>query len=207
MPKAMIVDDHPFIRSTVKELLKQEQYEIVAEADNGPDAVQMAKEHSPNLMILDISLPIFDGFEVMNRMRGSDLSTRIIVLTSFSSNLYCRRCINLGASGFVNKSGDLNELSDAIRAVEMGYGYFPNLNSDSARKSVNHDDQELIARLSNRELSILWMIARGASTKMISDDLHLNCKIVSTCKSRLLEKLNATSPIGLIDFAKRNDLI
>lgn len=207
MLKAMIVDDHPFVRSAVKEVLKQESFEVIAQADNGADAVQLVKTHVPDLIILDISLPGFDGLEVMNRIRNFALHTKVIVLTSFSANLYCRRCMNQGASGFVNKQSDLRELNNAIRAVSAGYTYFPDFSSSSVHKDDHCDDQHLIDRLSDRELNILQLLAQGANNKLISQDLHISCKTVSTYKMRLIEKLNVSSLVALADFARRNNLV
>nr|WP_252091046.1 response regulator transcription factor [Pseudomonas sp. MWU13-3659] len=207
MLKAMIVDDHPFVRSAVKEVLKQESFDVVAQADNGADAVQLARTHAPDLIILDISLPGFDGLEVMARMRNFALNTKVIVLTSFSADLYCRRCMNQGASGFVNKQSDLGELNSAIKAVKAGYAYFPDFSSSSVHKDDHCDDHQLIERLSDRELNILQLLARGANNKTISQDLHLSCKTVSTYKMRLIEKLNVSSLVALADFARRNELI
>ncbi|MFW9081934.1 response regulator [Pseudomonas sp. P2757] len=208
MFKAMVVDDHPFIRSSVKMLLKQENFDVVAEADNGADAVQMAREHAPDLIVLDIGMPKLDGLEVISRISGLGLSSKILVLTSQSAQFYSMRCMKAGAAGFISKTNDINELIKAIKAVMDGYTFFPNLAGSSVRRSdVEATELDLIQTLSDRELTILQQLANGLSNKEIGEAMLLSNKTVSTYKTRLIEKLNVKSVVYLADFAKRNHLV
>lgn len=208
MYKALVVDDHPFIRSSVKMLLKQEEFEVVAEADNGADAVQLARELEPDLIILDISMPKLDGLEVISRISALKVSSKILVLTSQSALFYSMRCMKAGAAGFISKTNDLDELVKAIKAVMSGYTFFPNLATSSVRRSdVEATDLQLIQSLSDRELTILQQLSNGLSNKEIGDTMLLSNKTVSTYKTRLIEKLNVKSVVYLADFAKRNNLI
>lgn len=208
MYKALVVDDHPFIRSSVKMLLKQEQFEVVAEADNGADAVQMARELEPDLIILDISMPKLDGLEAISRISALGGTSKILVLTSQSALFYSMRCMKAGAAGYISKTNDLGELVKAIKAVMSGYTFFPNLATSSVRRSdVEATDLELIQSLSDRELTILQQLSNGLSNKEIGDAMLLSNKTVSTYKTRLIEKLNVKSVVYLADFAKRNNLI
>ncbi|WEK07347.1 MAG: response regulator transcription factor [Candidatus Pseudomonas colombiensis] len=208
MYKALVVDDHPFIRSAVKMLLKQEQFDVVAEADNGADAVQLAREHAPDLIILDIAMPKLDGLEVISRLSTLGLPSKILVLTSQPALLYSMRCMKAGAAGYISKTNDLDELVKAITAIMSGYTFFPNLATSSVRRSdVEATDLELIQRLSDRELTILQQLSNGLSNKEIGDAMLISNKTVSTYKTRLIEKLNVKSVVYLADFAKRNNLI
>ena len=208
MFKALVVDDHPFIRSSVKMLLKQEGFEVVAEADNGADAVQMAREHEPELIVLDIAMPKLDGLEVIARICALGLPSKILVLTSQSPQFYSMRCMKAGAAGYISKTHDLDELIKAIKAVMGGYTFFPNLAHSSVRRSdVEATDLELIQTLSHRELTILQQLSQGLSNKEIGDAMLLSNKTVSTYKTRLIEKLKVKSVVYLADFAKRNNLV
>lgn len=208
MFKAMVVDDHPFIRSSVKMLLKQENFDVVAEADNGADAVQMAREHAPDLIVLDIGMPKLDGLEVISRISALGLSSKILVLTSQPAQFYSMRCMKAGAAGFISKTNDINELIKAIKAVMDGYTFFPNLAGSSVRRSdVEATELDLIQTLSDRELTILQQLANGLSNKEIGEAMLLSNKTVSTYKTRLIEKLNVKSVVYLADFAKRNHLV
>lgn len=208
MFKALVVDDHPFIRSSVKMLLKQEHFDVIAEADNGADAVQMAREHEPDLIVLDITMPKLDGLEVISRICALGVNCKILVLTSQSPLFYSMRCMKAGAAGFLSKTNDLDELVKAIKAVMGGYTFFPNLAASSVRRSdVEATDLELIQKLSDRELTILQQLSRGLTNKEIGDSMLLSNKTISTYKTRLIEKLNVRSVVYLADFAKRNNLI
>lgn len=208
MRKAIVVDDHPFIRSSVKMLLKHENFEVVAEADNGADAVQLAREHVPELIVLDIAMPKLDGLEVISRISALRLPTKILILTSQSALFYSMRCMKAGAAGYISKTNDLDELTKAIKAIMDGYTFFPNLATSSVRRSdVEVTDLELIQSLSDRELTILQQLSRGLSNKEIGDAMLLSNKTVSTYKTRLIEKLNVKSVVYLADFAKRNNLL
>lgn len=208
MYKALVVDDHPFIRSSVKMLLKQEQFEVVAEAGNGADALQMAREHEPDLIILDISMPKLDGLEVISRISALGMPSKILVLTSQSPLFYSMRCMKAGAAGYISKTNDLDELVKAIKAVMSGYTFFPNLATSSVRRSdAETTDLELIQSLSDRELTILQQLSNGLSNKEIGDAMLLSNKTISTYKTRLIEKLRVKSVVYLADFAKRNNLV
>ncbi|VVO48190.1 response regulator transcription factor [Pseudomonas fluorescens] len=208
MHTAMIVDDHPFIRSALKIILSQEQLDVVAEADNGSAAVQLAREYSPDLIVLDLSMPKVDGLEVISRISALGLPIKILVLTSLSSVFFSLRCLNAGAAGYVSKTADPCELVRAISAIKAGYTFFPDMNVSSVRKrDVHTSEQLLIQSLSDRELSILQQLAKGFSNKQIGEAMLLSNKTISTYKIRLIEKLNVSSLVHLSDLAKRNSLI
>ena len=208
MYTALVVDDHPFIRSSVKMLLKHEHFEVVAEADNGAEAVQLVREHVPDLILLDIGMPRLDGLEVINRISALDLPSKIIVLTSQSAQFYSTRCMKAGAAGYISKTDDLVELIKAIKAVMSGYTFFPNLSTHSVRRNdVESSDMALIQSLSDRELTILQQLSQGLSNKEIGEAMLLSSKTISTYKTRLIEKLNVKSVVYLADFAKRNNLL
>ena len=208
MRTALIVDDHPFIRSTVNMILKDQHFNVVAEADNGSDAVQLAREHKPDLVLLDISMPKLDGLEVLNRLYDLGPAVKVIVLTSLSPTFYSMRCMKAGAVAYVSKTHGLNELVRAINAVMSGHTFFPLLIADSVRRSDGWASElELIQRLSERELSIFQQLAKGMSNKQIGEEMLLSNKTISTYKARLIEKLNVSSLVHLADLAKRNELI
>ena len=206
--KVLIADDHPLIRSAMKLLLESDGHDVVAEADNGADAVQLARKHNVDLIILDITMPGLDGLEVINRIRVSEVKSRILVVTSQSPLVYSQRCMKAGAAGFITKGQDLTELMRAIKIIMDGYTFFPFLAASSVRNSdASMSDIEMIQNLSARELYILQQLARGLSNKKIAEDMILSSKTISTYKARLIEKLNIKSVVYLAEFAKRNDLI
>ncbi|CND98783.1 response regulator transcription factor [Yersinia mollaretii] len=208
MYKVLVVDDHPFIRETVKMVLEQDNFRVIAEADCGLTAMKLARQHHPDLIVLDIAIPKMDGLEVISRLHDIGLSQRILVLTSQLSDYYAVRCMRLGATGFVSKTEGLNELSKAANAIMSGYTYFPNLSINAiTRSDVGIQESDAIKLLSNREISILQYLAMGMTNKEISDLMLLSNKTISTFKTRLIEKLNVKSVVHLAELAKRNNLI
>jgi len=208
MHRALVVDDHPFIRSTVCILLRQERVQIVGQTDNGIEAVRMVRELAPDIIILDISLPGLDGMEVIDRVKRQEHPPKTLVLTSHMAEAYSLRCMQAGAAGFVSKTNDLGELNKAVRALLSGFTYFPEVALSSVHSQELHaTDAQRIACLSDRELMILQHLARGLSNKAIGEAMLLSNKTVSTYKCRLLEKLRLNSLIDMADFARRNQLI
>ncbi|MEN4978234.1 response regulator transcription factor [Erwinia billingiae] len=203
MKKVIIVDDHPVIRFAVKMLLEKHGLEVVAETDNGVDALAKVRELEPDLVLLDIGLPKIDGFQVIERLRAMAIPLKILVLTSQATAHFAQRCQQTGADGFVTKTDDLAELTDAIKLVMRGISYFPQ-SRHNAGAAAHANPLEL---LSDRELSVLMLIGRGFGNKQIAEQLVLSEKTISTYKHRLKIKLNASTLIELIDFARNNALI
>ncbi|WP_342246642.1 response regulator transcription factor [Pseudomonas sp. OTU5201] len=205
MRSALIVDDHPVIRMAVRMLLERNGMEVVGEADNGVDALQLIRQHEPDIVVLDIGIPRLDGLNVIARIRALGLDSHVLVLTSQPAEGFAQRCFQAGAKGFVSKEEDLQNLLTAINAISAGFTVFPastlNVGSMSALSEV-----ELVERLSNQELMVLQYLATGLSNKEIGERMLLSNKTVSTYKTRIQQKLNLGSLLELIEFARRNDL-
>ncbi|MFC4275477.1 response regulator transcription factor [Achromobacter aloeverae] len=204
----LIVDDHPMIRFAVKTLFEQNGWKVVAEAGSGVDALSAARQHQPDLIVLDIGIPKMDGLMVISRLRGGDENRgpRIVVLSAQNPEHLAARCLHAGAVGFVYKGKELTELIGAAKAVMQGNTYFPSVALRPTPDGSGGEDA-LIRLLSDRELVVLQHLARGALNKTIAATLMLSEKTVSTYKTRLLEKLNVTSLLELTDMARRNGLV
>ena len=206
MNKVLIVDDHPVIRLAVRMLMERHGYDVVAETDNGVAALQLTRQHLPDIVVLDIGIPKLDGLEVIGRMASSSPCSKVLVLTSQAPGNFSMRCMQAGAAGCVCKQQELTELLSAIKAVLSGYSYFPNQALHASRGRSGGSEAEMVNRLSAREMTVLQQLARGRSNKEIADSMYLSNKTVSTYKSRLLLKLNARSLVDLIELAQRQGL-
>lgn len=206
MNKVLIVDDHPVIRLAVRMLMERHGYDVVAETDNGVAALQLTRQHLPDIVVLDIGIPKLDGLEVIGRMASSSPCSKVLVLTSQAPGNFSMRCMQAGAAGYVCKQQELTELLSAIKAVLSGYSYFPNQALHASRGRSGGNEAEMVNRLSAREMTVLQQLARGRSNKEIADSMYLSNKTVSTYKSRLLLKLNARSLVDLIELAQRQGL-
>jgi two-component system response regulator EvgA len=208
MKSALIVDDHPVVRAAVKIVLEQEGFKRIYEVANGSEVMAMVREHSPDLVVLDLVMPSLDGLDVLGRLKIANVPSRVLVFTSQEPQFYQERCMRAGAMAYVAKTNDLSHLHKAVHALMAGYTYFIQLASGSvALNNLQSSEKELIDKLSDRELMIFQHLARGLSNKAIAEAMHLSHKTVSTYKTRCNEKLGLTSAVHCRDFAKRNHLI
>jgi two-component system response regulator EvgA len=205
MKTVLIVDDHPFICLAVRMLLELDGYSVVGEADNGVDAIQQAKVLQPDLVIVDIGIPKLDGLSVIMRLQLLNDTLKVLVLSSQPAGLFSTRCRQAGAAGYVCKSGDLGELSSAIQAIKSGYDYFPSLTASSvSHRDASGSEVERLNSLSDREITVLRLLALGHSNKQIGEDLALSNKTISCYKTRIMEKLRVRTLVDLAEIAKRN---
>lgn len=210
--RVVVVDDHPAIRMALKLLLTQNNFIVCGEAEAGVDAIQVAKETLPDVIILDIGIPRLDGLTVIPRLKSIEPSPAILVFTSYYAENFGGRCQRAGASGFISKDQDLSLVIKGVQSLVSGYNFFPsNIDAPpphSGRKSSDENDtKNLIDSLSDRELFVFQQLAKGRSNKEISELLLLSNKTISTYKTRLYEKLNISSIVDLIEIAKANQIV
>lgn len=205
--KILLVDDHPVVVLALKIILEQSGFEVIAETNNGVDALKLIKELSPDAVILDIGIPQLDGLEVIERSRKLLPPPPILVLTAQPSEHFVSRCIQAGASGFVSKQKDMAEVTGALKAILTGHSYFPIMSNSNMISKSSQDEAELVKKLSTREMVVLQQLATGLSNKEIAERMLLSNKTISTYKTRLLEKLNAKTLVDIIEIAKRQSLI
>ncbi|NIF58014.1 response regulator [Enterobacter sp. Ap-916] len=207
MKNVLIVDDHPVARLAVRMVLEKENLTVIAETDDGLQAIQLVRKNTPDLVIVDIDIPSVNGIDVVQRMRRDGFSGGILVLTGKEGDHYIRRCASAGADGFVSKKNNLSELSDAVRAIRSGYGYFPRhlARSDVAAGDAAADKDKL-GELSAKELDVLRHLAKGVKVVDIARQMNISDKTVSTYKSRLMAKLGLKTMIELYDFTQKHNL-
>ncbi|MDR6918806.1 two-component system response regulator EvgA [Pseudomonas sp. 3296] len=206
MKSVLIVDDHPVVCAAVKLVLEREGFKRIHEAASVGDASAILREHTVDLVTVDLMLPGGNGLDVIERIKNSDLSCAVLVFTSLDPLFFQERCMRSGALAYVSKTNDLSQLHKAIQALMAGYTYFAQLPSASM-DALQQSEKQMIDKLSNRELTILQYLARGTANKAIAEAMHLSHKTVSTYKTRLIEKLSVQSAVHLRDFAIRNHLI
>jgi two-component system response regulator EvgA len=210
MSTILIIDDHPAFRLIIKMQLKQLLgIEEVIEADNGQTAVEMARQFTPKLAILDLDIPRISGLDVIPRLKLVHPPIRVLVLSGHDPATFAPRAMRSGVHGFVGKSQEMKEIMRGVEAVLAGYTVFPVTAGGGGiapNASTDHEE-ERVRRLSDKELVILQMLAKGMSNKAIGDALFMSDKTVSTYKSRIQEKLGLSSLAALIEFASLHKLI
>lgn len=202
MSRVMIVEPLPLLRLALRQVLERLGYQLVAEADNGQDALLQARSESPQLVVLELAITGLGGLDLMRRLKLRDSSLQVLVYTTQSPHQFARLCGQAGADGFVSKHDDLLELERALGAVSHGRRYFPR---DARGAAVAGGGNELDA-LSARELTVLGLISEGCSNQAIAEQLAISYKTVSTYKTRLQDKLQVDSRLALANIAQRNGI-
>ena len=205
---ALIADDHPVVRAAVAMLLRKEGFLHIHEASTGNEVLPKVREHTPDLVVLDLVMPGLDGLDVLARIQASGVKCRVLVFTAQEPMFYQDRCMRAGAEAYVSKTNNLDHLQKAVGAVMAGYSYFVKLPSSSVSlNTLQRTEAQMIEQLSDRELTIFQHLSQGMSNKAIAALMNLSHKTVSTYKVRLIEKLSVDSAVHLRDFAKRNHVI
>ncbi|WP_043310661.1 response regulator [Pseudomonas sp. ML96] len=208
MSRVLIADGHPVTRHAVRLLLEGQGHQVVGEAQDGGDAVRLALELAPDLLILDIELSRLNGLDVMARLHARGVKVPMLGFSSQDSEHIAGRFLQAGAAGFVSKHDDLQELSLAVSTLLRGRSYFPSQLLGSVNlPELREGEAQRVAHLSNRELSVLYFLASGLNNHAIAQELTISEKTVSTYRTRLQQKLNLHTLPDLIDFARRNQLV
>lgn len=195
----LIVDDHPAICFAVKAILSSLGNDSILTATNGLDAMARIRENTPQLMILDIMLNKMDGLQILQHIRQVDSAIKVVVYTSLPAESYAERALRAGASGFFNKDQDIIQLAPLCQLVLQGYACFPQTTLMPLLNAPQKNENNL-ALLSDRELTVLRYLSEGLSNKEIADRLILSNKTISTYKTRLMEKLKISCTEDLVAF-------
>lgn len=212
--RVMIVDDHAILRAGLRMLLNaQADMEVVSEVSDGERAVQTAQETRPDVALLDLTMPRVGGMKALERMARDCSETRILVLTMHDDPAYLRSALAAGASGYLLKRAVDAELLAAIRAVHRG-GIFvdPRLanvlvQEVLAKRSTKAGPARPVNILSDRELQVLGLVARGYTSQEIAKMIFLGVKTIETYRSRFAEKLGLRTRSDVIRFAVQMGLL
>ena len=209
-PKArvIVVDDHPLFRERLCQLINDEQdMEICGEAENALPALQIIRETSPNLAIVDITLKTSSGLELVKNIRALSIGVPVLVLSMHDELLYAERALRAGAMGYITKSEEAAEVILAVRSVlagkiylsqEMTSTFLEGLTTRGVRVSPHSVD-----RLTDRELQVLDLIGRGRTSQEIGEVLKLGISTVDTYRARIKQKMNFRNAMELQLFAIR----
>jgi DNA-binding NarL/FixJ family response regulator len=201
--RVMLVDDHPVVREGTRELLeRQEDLQVVAEAGDGEQAVQLAIEHRPDVVLMDIAIPKLNGIEATRRIKAIDPATVVLVLSAYDDDQYVFALLEAGAAGYLLKDIATEDLVQAIRAVYAGESILHPL---IARKVIDHfrrrpetrgqgaADEKATDHLTARELEVLKLAARGMTNRQIAGTLSISTRTVQVHLSNVFGKLGVGS--------------
>ncbi len=204
--RIVVADDHTIVRQGLRALLEgQDDFEVVAEAGDGREALQLAREHGPDVLVMDLAMPGLNGVDATRQLHEEQPSTRVVVLSMHASAEYVRPAIAAGARGYLIKGSDLSDLVAAIRTVASGKAF---VSPEAAAVLVDAAGPGAAgSELSSREREVLQLVGEGHSSAEIAELLGLSVKTVEGHRQRLMAKLEAGNVAGLVRHAIRLGLV
>ena len=211
MTTIVVADDHRIVREGLVKLLEsREDFEVVGEAADGEEAVNLVLEKKPDVVLMDIWMPRLSGIDATRRIGKHGSASKVLVLSMHESRTYVEEVLRAGALGYVVKSSAASELLHAIDAVKMGQSYLsPVITQQVVDAIVRPDDAAPsgVSMLTDREREVLQLIAEALSSKEIAHVLGISLKTVDSHRSNLMEKLDIHKVSGLVRFAIRAGLV
>lgn len=210
MVSVLVADDHGIVREGLKHLLEgEDDIAVCGEASDGREVLVQVEKHSPEVVILDITMPRLGGLETLEKLRANHPGVKVILLSVHGDPPLIQSAVSLGADGYVLKNGRATEVVAAVRAVTKGGSYF---SPPVAREIVDHlrapkKATEPFSLLSSREREVLHLIADGLSAKEIAAELEISTKTVEAHRTSLMRKLGARKATELVRYALRHGLI
>jgi two-component system response regulator NreC len=211
--RVLIVDDHTLVRDGIKALLAlATDIEVVGEAANGMEALEKVKELTPDVVLMDLAMPIMGGLEATRRIRKEFTGTKVLALTQYDDSDYVVPVIEAGARGFITKMSAFSELATAIQAVYRGESYL----SPSAATALVEEfqvkrgaegEKDPYQQLTDREREVFKLLAEGYTAREIADMLVISPKTVEWYRTSIMDKLNIHNKADLIKFAIRKRVI
>jgi two-component system, NarL family, response regulator NreC len=209
--RVLVCDDHALFREGVKTILSyQPEFEVVGEADDGRQGVELAVRLHPDVVLMDISMPVLKGFDATRRIKKERPDVKVLILTVYDDEDMVARCLDAGASGYVLKDSPPAQLTYAIQAVSRGQQYMsPRVLTGLVREYIAHPAEHKTGYnlLSDREREILVLLAEGIALKDIAQRLNLSVKTVDAHKYNLMRKLDLHDRSELIRYAIRKRLV
>lgn len=206
--RILLADDHVMVRQGFRMILAaQPDMEIVGEAGNGREAVELAERLQPDVVVMDVAMPELNGIEATRRLAASSPRTRVLALSMYKDSVYVREILRAGARGYLLKDAIDRDLLAAVRSVAGGEGYLSPTVSDAVLSDYRRHVSDPLDLLTSREREILQLIAEGKTNKDIASALKLSVYTVDAHRGRIMEKLNLHSVGELVRFALRHGLI
>jgi DNA-binding NarL/FixJ family response regulator len=211
----LLAEDHLIVREGLRALLKLEgDIQVVGEAGNGREAVEMAVRLRPDVVVMDIAMPLLNGMEATRQILEAQPETKIVMLSAHSDDAYVALVSAIGAKGYLIKQSAAHVLPEAIRKVHAGSTYF----SAAVAKRLNHHHQKAYARgdlkqdskstrMTSREVEVLQLVAEGKANKETAAELGISIKTVEKHRQSLMEKLNIHDTAGLTRYAIATGII
>ena len=210
-----IADDHAMVRQGLKQILElEDDIEVIAQASNGEEALDIARKEQPDVILMDINMPGMNGLQAIKEIKDEKMPSKIIVLTIHEDREYLFKTLHMGAEGYVLKDADpnvLNVLIEAIRSVNSGESYIQGnmtkeLVKEFKRITLNNKEKRESSNLTSREKEVLELIAEGLINREIAKKLYISEKTVKNHVSNIFKKLNVSDRTQAAIYAYKNNI-
>jgi DNA-binding NarL/FixJ family response regulator len=209
MIKILIADDHLMLRRGLAQILERTgEMEVVAECDNGLIALNWLNDHTCDIILLDIAMPVLNGIDFLKEVKKRKIKAPILVISAYPEEQYAIRLIKAGAMGYLNKDSEPEEIISAVHNILNGKMHMsPKVVTKLAREFTFADGKPLHETLSNREYQIFLLFAAAKSISEIATDLNLSVKTIGTYRARILEKMGMQNNLEMMQYAVNNHLV
>jgi two-component system, NarL family, invasion response regulator UvrY len=207
--KLLLVDDHAIVRAGLRRLLAALPGAELREATNGHDALKLFRAERPDVVVLDINLPDIDGLEVLKRLVAEDGNVRVLVLSMHAEGLYARQCLQLGATGYISKNAQPDEIISAVRQVALGKRYVErHIAQELAILSIENPAVKSVAtaELTAREKKLLSLMAQGRTYPEIASEIDVSYRTVTNTIAQIKVKLGVSKTSDLMRLAIKTDM-
>jgi two-component system invasion response regulator UvrY len=208
MIRILLVDDHELVREGIRHLLEEaKDMQVVGQAANGSEGLKECKRARPDVVLLDISMPVMDGLDTCKQLKAQFPEVKILILTVHPEDQYAMRLLNAGALGYLTKRVSALELQEAVRTVAGGHLSLPEASKSVIMEQLFHRKGDLLEALADREIQVFNLLVQGKKLREIAKDLSISLKTVENYRYRILTKLNLNRTVDLVAFAYRHNLV
>lgn len=205
--RVLLADDHKVVREGLRALLEREGFEVIGEAVNGREAIELAEKCHPEVVVLDVSMPVLNGIDAAKEISRSCPGTRSILLTMLTEDHYVLESLRAGVRGYVLKSQSAHELVQGIREVCRGGIYLTPSASSAVVQAYLSGMRASLPELSPRERQVLQLVAEGKSSKEVAVALSISVKTAESHRQKIMNRLGIHETAGLVRYAIREGLI
>ena len=205
--RIILADDHALFKNSMKICLENQGVEVAAEASNGWEALHLVREYNPDVVVLDLNMPLKGGIEVAREIASEGLRTRPVILTMYEDPMTILEAFQAGVRGYMLKTLSSTELVHALHHVAQGKLYLSPAITKTVVEAVLKNQPEKLEAITGRERQVLQLVAEGNASKKIADILNLTVKTVESHRNRLMRKLEVRNVAGLVRYAIRERII
>lgn len=213
--RIVLADDHKMFRKGLTSILSCfENMDVIAEAENGAEALRLVEQQRPDVLLLDLNMPLLNGFEVLEELKKRSIQVKVIVISMHEDDEHIIQALTAGAHGYLCKNADPEEIENAINSISKGNVYFNERTNNAMLKQVigktqpkQIEEPVAIEEFSDKEMKILQHLADGLSNAEIASSIYASVRTVENLRYSMMKKLGVSNGMGLLIYAIKNQLV